>query len=63
MRKTLTAFLMSLFGISGLMAVPFNLQTFEGDVPAGCSIDTINGAPYLKVQVDGWNTFFDIEPI
>ncbi|MGC8824718.1 MAG: T9SS type A sorting domain-containing protein [Bacteroidales bacterium] len=63
MRKTLTAFLMSLFGISGLMAVPFNLQTFEGDVPAGCSIDTINGVPYLKVQVDGWNTFFDIEPI
>ncbi|MEJ5264641.1 MAG: T9SS type A sorting domain-containing protein [Bacteroidales bacterium] len=63
MRKTLTAFLISLLGMTGLYAVPFNLQTFEGDVPAGCSIDTIEGVPYLKVPVNGWNTFFDIEPI
>lgn len=45
------------------MAVPFNLTTFEGSVPAGCSIDTINDVPYLKVRIDSWNTFFDIEPI
>jgi hypothetical protein len=63
MRKTLAAFLISLLGISGMNATPFNLQTFEGDVPSGCSIDTIEGVPYLKVQVNGWNTFFDIEPI
>ncbi|MCX7986066.1 MAG: T9SS type A sorting domain-containing protein [Bacteroidales bacterium] len=63
MRKTLTALLISFMGITGVFSAPFNLQTFEGDVPAGCSIDTIDGIPYLKVRINSWNTFFDIVPI
>lgn len=42
---------------------PFDLTTFEGDVPAGDTIDTINGTPYLKVRLDGWNTYLNIVPI
>ncbi len=64
MRKTLlTLVTLFTFGLLSNYAAPFNLKTFEGDVPAGCSIDTIEGIPYLKVPIDGWNTFFSIEPL
>jgi hypothetical protein len=39
---------------------PFNMETFQGDVPSGGTIDTINGTPYLKIRLNGWNTDFDI---
>jgi hypothetical protein len=50
-------------GLTSIYSAPFNLSTFEGDVPAGCKIDTIDGVPYIKVPIDGWNTSFDIVPI
>ena len=51
-------------GLGKLSADPlFDLRTFEGAVPSGCTIDTINGEPFLKVRVDGWNSWFEIAPI
>ncbi len=42
---------------------PFNLETFEGTVPAGGSIVTIDTTKYLKIRLNGWNTEFPISPI
>jgi hypothetical protein len=41
----------------------FNLITFEGKLPTGSVFDTINGVPFLKVRLNGWNTTFNIVPI
>ncbi|HOT13568.1 MAG TPA: Ig-like domain-containing protein [Bacteroidales bacterium] len=43
--------------------VLFNLATFAGDLPAGATIDTIEGKKYLKVRVNGWNTTIAVEPV
>lgn len=43
--------------------IPFDLSTFEGDVPSGTEIVTIDNIQYLKVQVNGWNTTLEIKPI
>lgn len=43
--------------------VLFNLATFKGDLPAGATIDSIDGKAYLKVRVNGWGTSLAVEPI
>jgi len=43
--------------------IPFNLLTFQGDVPAGGSLITVSGTNYLKIRLDGWNTSFPIVPV
>jgi hypothetical protein len=54
----------SIIWISKIEVVePFDLTTFEGDVPTGATFDTIDGTQYLKVRLDGWNTAFAIAPI
>ncbi len=45
-----------------VVAVPFSLQTFTGDVPAGDSIKTVNGKQYLKVLLNGW-TILPVAPL
>ena len=43
--------------------VLFNLATFKGDLPAGATIDSIDGKAYLKVRVNGWSTSLAVEPV
>jgi len=44
------------------IVTPFDIRTFEGDVPEGTSIVNINGKKYLQVILNGWNSTFNILP-
>ncbi len=43
--------------------VIFDPATYPQDsLPAGMTIDTIDGKPYVRVILDGWNSFIKINP-
>lgn len=41
---------------------PFDIRTFEGDVPEGSQIVLIDEKKYLQVILNGWNSTFNIKP-
>jgi uncharacterized protein (TIGR02145 family) len=41
----------------------FDLITFEGQIPTGAEIVTVDSKKYLKIRVDGWKTKIAINPI
>ncbi len=43
--------------------VPFNVETFVGDVPQGAVIVDTLSTKYLKIRLNGWNTAFAIVPL
>ncbi len=62
-QKLLLALLLSLSAVVSSAQVIFDPATYPQDsLPAGMTLDTIEGRVYVQIILNGWNSFIKIDP-
>jgi hypothetical protein len=61
--KLLLVLLFSVFSVVSTAQVIFDPATYPQDsLPAGMTLDTINGKVYVQIILNGWNSYIKIDP-